>query len=198
MWQKFFLTLVWLLSCLSVQAQWNLVKENGGIKVYTADSESSPVNAVKVEATVKGTCQKLVSVLLAIEKQPQWVYATSQAYLIRKISENELLYYVETALPWPAKNRDAVIRMNIVENTVAKARITTVGEPDAIAGKSGKMRVSQFSGIWEAVAVDNKHIHIVYELNLNPGGSLPAGIVNIFVSKGPYETFANLSQLLAD
>ncbi|MDO1444832.1 START domain-containing protein [Rhodocytophaga aerolata] len=193
----FYLICLLAFSCFSAQAQWNLEKETNGIKIYTAESSTSPVKSVKVEAVFKGTCQKIISILKEVEKQPQWVYATKQAYLIQEISATELLYYVETALPWPARNRDAAVRMTI-EQTPAdkKVIITTIGEPEAIPAKSGKIRVPQLKGIWQVKEVADGKINIEYILDLNPGGSLPAGVVNLFVTKGPYETFINLAKLL--
>jgi hypothetical protein len=45
-------------------------------------------------------------------------------------------------------------------------------------------------------AAGHDQISITYQLQVDPDGSLPAWIVNLFVSKGPYETFRNLSALL--
>jgi hypothetical protein len=39
-------------------------------------------------------------------------------------------------------------------------------------------------------------INIVYTFDADPGGSLPAWLVNMFADKGPYESFKKLSVLL--
>ena len=41
-----------------------------------------------------------------------------------------------------------------------------------------------------------KTISIVYIFEVEPGGSLPAWVVNMFADKGPYETFKKLSDML--
>jgi hypothetical protein len=41
-----------------------------------------------------------------------------------------------------------------------------------------------------------KTISIVYIFDAEPGGSLPAWVVNMFTDKGPYESFKKLSELL--
>jgi hypothetical protein len=87
--------------------------------------------------------------------------------------------------------------MLINENTTGNTlKITTVGEPDTAPVQKEKIRVPQFRGVWDAEAVEDGKLRIEYTLDLDPGGSLPAGIVNLFVAKGPYETFINLSRLL--
>jgi hypothetical protein len=198
MWQNLFLLMSMLLASNSVSmAQWTLEREENGIKVYTAQSGTSSVKSVKVEGTFKGTCDKVITVFRDIENQKRWVYATKQAYLIEKVSDNEFLYYVETALPWPAKNRDAVVRMHIEKNASGtQVKIRAIGEPEAAPEQKGKVRVPEFKGIWQVATAEEGKIHIEYILDLNPGGGLPASAVNLFVYKGPYESLVNLGKLL--
>jgi hypothetical protein len=77
-----------------------------------------------------------------------------------------------------------------------RVKITTTGEPKAMPIQKGKVRVPMFKGIWEVKDAGNGEIRIVYLLDLDPGGSLPAGVTNLFVARGPHETFINLSRLL--
>jgi hypothetical protein len=77
MWQRLLLLAGVLLSANSVlQAQWNLAKDEKGIQVYTSDAGTSQVKSIKAVATLKGSCQQLVSLFRDIDKQTQWVYAT--------------------------------------------------------------------------------------------------------------------------
>jgi hypothetical protein len=39
-------------------------------------------------------------------------------------------------------------------------------------------------------------IYIIYEVEVDPGGSIPGWIANMFVAKGPFETFGNLGKKL--
>jgi len=42
----------------------------------------------------------------------------------------------------------------------------------------------------------SKSISIVYTFEADPGGNLPAWLVNSFADKGPYESFKKLAELL--
>jgi hypothetical protein len=179
------------------QAQWQLKKEENGISIYTAPSDSPNIRSIKTVAEFNGTCKKLVAIFRDIERQKQWVYAAREAYTIKEIDGNELLYYVETALPWPARNRDAAVRMKINQNSAGNTvNITTIGEPQAAPAQNGKIRVPHFEGRWEVKAVGADKIYIEYYLNIDPGGNVPSWITDLFIAKGPYETFTNLLQLL--
>jgi hypothetical protein len=179
------------------QNQWDLSKNKNGIKVYTRKTDSSDFKSVKVDAVLTGTPAKLVDILMGIDKNIKWVYHTKTLRLIKRYNANELLYYAETSLPWPMKNRDQPIRITVFPDSLyKKVRITTVGEPDATPKTNGIVRVPYFLGIWDVTAINNSQIAIQYYLNVDPGGSIPAWISNMFAAKGPYETFVNLSNLL--
>ncbi len=179
------------------EKNWDLVKEKNGILVYTSDTEASALKSIKVSAVFEGTPEKLWAVLQDVNAQKEWVYATKSSKLLKRTSPNELLYYVETAVPWPASNRDVPIRMKMTENKANQSlTINTIGLPKAIPANDGKVRVPHMAARWEVKAVGKNKIKIDYFLDLDPGGAIPAWIVNLFVTKGPYETFTNLGELL--
>ncbi|MGZ4049885.1 MAG: START domain-containing protein [Bacteroidia bacterium] len=181
----------------SAQQDWELSKDKNDIKVYTRKTDSSDFKSVKVEAVFTGTCEKLAGILMGVDKNIKWVYNTKSLHLIQRFNANELIYYAETSLPWPMRNRDQAIRINLFPDSINHAlKITTVGEPKAIPVTKGIVRVPYFLGVWQVKEIANKKISIEYYLNVDPGGSIPAWISNMFVAKGPYETFVNLSKLL--
>lgn len=177
--------------------EWELTKEKNGIKVYTAKEASSKFKDIKVEAVFTGTIQKLVSILMNVANTKNWVYGTKDSYLIRKINANEILYYSETALPWPVNNRDIPIKMQLNSdprnNTL---KVFASGVPNAIPQKKGVVRIPYFNAFWDVKYDGKSKLIISYVLKMDPGGTVPAGVTNMFITKGPYETFNNLGEML--
>ncbi len=182
-----------------LKSDWDLSKDENGIKVYTRKTDSSDFKSVKVETIFTGTCEKLAGILMGVDKNIKWVYNTKSLHPIKRFNDNELIYYAETSLPWPMKNRDQAIRINLYPDAANHAlKIITTGEPNAIPVTKGIVRVPYFLGVWNVKEINNGKISIEYYLNVDPGGSVPAWISNMFVAKGPYETFVNLSKLLKE
>ena len=182
---------------IKAQPAWHQVKDKNNIKVYTSESDSSDIKHIKVTALFDGSLDKIKAIFLDIGKQKDWVYGTKQSYVLKETSEQDLLYYVETSLPWPLSNRDIAIDMKFDENKKDNTMvIRTVGVPSAIPVKKGIVRVPHFTGDWYFKETGNNKLSIEYYLFVDPGGSLPAWVVNIFISRGPYETFSKLSGLL--
>ena len=188
-----------ILHCLQVFCQdgWELSKEGNGIKVYTTTLYNSSFKSVKVDCTLEGTINKLIAVLKNVDGNNHWVYNTKQTHLVKNISDMEFIYYAETSLPWPLRNRDMVINMLFDKNNTSSIlTVKQTGMKDEAPEQDGKVRVPYFNGLWEVSRVDEKYISIHYQLSVDPGGSVPSWAYNMFVSKGPYKTFTNLAELL--
>jgi len=193
-----FVVFLLALSCASFsQVAWQLIKEKNGFKVYTANQESSKFKSVQVEAVLNGTLQKLAQILRHVKNNKDWVYNTKQSFPIKVINANEVLYYSETALPWPVSNRDIPVRLKLDVNTQQNTmRVTALGEPNAVPLQKGIVRIQQYSTIWDVKYDGKNSIFITYYLKIDPSGNIPINIINMFLSKGPYETFENLGRLL--
>ena len=178
------------------QSPWHLNKEKNGIKVYSRATDSSRFHSIKIEAVFDGTWEKLFAILVDVGHQNKWVYKTKRSHLIKKISKYELLYYTETELPWPMSNRDGAIRMKIFDSPSNIHRIVSLNEPGAIPLTPGLVRLAYYKAVWEVKSLEKNKIAITYLLDIHPGGGLPPWVVNTFITTGPYETFANLSELL--
>jgi hypothetical protein len=125
------------------------------------------------------------------------VYNVKNSHIIRKINPYDLYYYTETIMPWPMSNRDAVVHLKIVKDSLQRfLKISSVGEPKFIAEKSGKVRVPRSLVNWYVTMPSSKTIRIVYTFDADPGGSIPSWLANMFVDKGPFESFKKLSELL--
>ncbi len=186
----------WMVPC-SAQYEWKLRKDEDGIKVYRGTAPNSALKAIKVECTLEGTMNALESVLSKVGLQKEWVYHNKTAYLLKKEGPGDLYYYTETIMPWPIVNRDAVVHLLIARDSIHHTLdITGTGVPQYIPEKKGKVRVVSSLVHWYVTTPTAGKIHIVYTIEIDPGGSLPAWLVNMFADKGPYESFKNLAELL--
>lgn len=179
------------------QANWKLTKNEDGIRVFQKDSKTSNFKSIRVECTLDGTYDKLINVINNIAGYQNWVYHNKATSLIKRISPYEFYYYTETYLPWPMDNRDAVMHTVITRDSLNRfLRIHSSAAPSYIAKKAGKVRI-RFSDInWYVTSPAANKIKILYTFETDPGGNVPAWLVNSFADKGPYESFKKLAELL--
>jgi hypothetical protein len=174
------------------QTKWELKKENDGIKVYTAITPNSPFRSVKVDCILDASCSQLIAMLLDVEKQPEWVFNTKTTRLLQKVKPNEVIFYAEVSVPWPCANRDYVAHFTINQLSQEHVVIESHAEASYLAEKDGIIRVKKSSGRLEAYNINKDQIRLTYTVSFDPAGSIPAWLTNMFVTKGPYETFKKL------
>lgn len=182
----------------SAQYDWKLDKDRDGIKIYLSDVAGTSYKAVKVECTFPGTYTKLFNILTTVSRNSEWVYNSKTNYILKQTNPLDFIYYSETRFPWPLSNRDAVIHVRIRTDSMPKFFTSAgTGEPKFIPERSGKVRLPHYSSYWKVTMPTPQTIHIYYILEADPGGNIPAWLSNVFVDKGPYETFKKLGEILS-
>jgi hypothetical protein len=181
------------ITTVSAQTEWKLKNEKNGIKVYTSEVTGSKFKAIKVDCELQATLSQIVKVLLDIKGCPEWLYHTKLCVLIKEVSPSELYYYSEISIPWPAQNRDFVAHLKVYQN--AETKVVTIHGP-AVPGfvpvKDGLVRVQSSKGLWIITPLTNSRVKVVYTLQLDPGGNIPAWLVNLFAAEGPMKSFQGL------
>jgi len=175
------------------QSDWKLSTQKDGVKVYTLNLPDSKFKAIKVECEIDATQSQLVALLMDVNTSADWVYHTKSCTLIKQVSPSELYYYSEVNLPWPAANRDFVAHLIVSQNPETK--VVVIDGP-AVNGmvpvKNGIVRITNSTGKWTITPDGIDKVKVEYTLHVEPGGSIPAWMANMFATQGPLEIFKKL------
>jgi hypothetical protein len=199
--KAFFICLLYLPTFLpaSDKNDWTLKREKDGINIYSRPSDCSKVNDIRVYMDLTGTVEQLAAILRDVNGYSGWVYSTRTASMIKKVGENEFIYYAEVGTPWPAANRDYYADLKITLNPANHSmNVVSVGMKDYQPEKKDFVRVPMSKGSWTVTTQSARKIHLQYILQIDPGGSIPAWILNSFVAKAPLETFSSLKKKMED
>jgi hypothetical protein len=180
------------------QSEWKLRKDEDGIKVFTTNGINSNFKSVKVECTVKARLSQLVAFLLDIERQHEWVYSNYNGRLLKKYGDNELAFYSEVSVPWPCTDRDYIAHFTMKQVSPQLLTIDSHAESGLLPEKAGRIRVKFSNAHWDVTTVNHDLLKIVYVVQFDPAGSVPAWLTNLFVTKAPFQTFEKLREGAAD
>ena len=197
--KTFFIILMALVCQLTVKSQqsWNLKKDKNGIKIFTRKTDSSTIDELKVECTIEGTLSQLAAVILDMNSHTDWVYKSSKCYLLKQNSPTDLLFYNETECPWPLNNRDLVAHLTLTQDPTNKTMIIEARDVDGyLPVRKDIVRTKHSYVRWKVIPIDDKNLQIEYTIQVDPAGSIPSWILNLFASKGPYETFMKLKEIV--
>ncbi|SEN05778.1 START domain-containing protein [bacterium A37T11] len=189
-----------LSSCLTnafTQENWKFVTNKQGINVYSKAVADSKVKAIKATCELDASASQLVKLLLDVKAGEEWVYHTKSCKLLKQVSPAELYYYSEINIPWPLENRDFVAHMRASQDKETK--VVTIDGP-AVSGwvdpREGIVRISQSKGRWVIKPISKQKIQVEYTLQVDPGGVIPAWMVNMFAAQGPIESFKKMKEQL--
>ncbi|WP_276133342.1 START domain-containing protein [Polluticoccus soli] len=179
------------------QHNWELKKQDGALKIYTGTAEVSKVKALKVEYILNASLSTFAATLLDVEGQAAWVYSTKSSSLLKRVNDSEFIAYSEKVMPTPFSNRDLITKVHMHQDPATKVlTINVLGLPNYIPEKDGLVRVPMARARWTLTPISSNQVKVEYIAEAEPGGSIPAWVANLFLLKGPTESFKRLSAIV--
>ena len=173
--------------------EWKLVKNSDSIKVYVQKGPSSQLKVVKVETVLKATLSELVATIKDAENHTNWIFLSKKAKVIERIDDKNWKYYGITDAPWPVYDRDFITMIRLKQDkTDYSITITSTSIPHYLPKNEDMVRIPYIRSVWTFNPLQNGTVHISFELEADPGGSIPLWVINMAVSKGPYKTMEGL------
>jgi len=192
--------LLFLFCSVSLSGQgndWVLKKNKNDIKVYYRDSETSRVKELRMTFDVKSSLSTLVAVLNDVEAFDDWVYKLDITKMVRRVSPTEIYYYNEMNFPWPLDNRDFIVRSTIEQNPKTKVVVSHgVSAHNYLDEKDDIVRIKILDIKWFFYPKADGTITVDYFLKSDPGGNLPAWLINLALDQGPMETIIKFRKIL--
>lgn len=190
-------SIITFLSCHCLFAQHNckLRKDEDGIKVYTCSTDTSKFKSIKAECEVNCSLQKLDSFLLNFENYTRWQFKTTECRVLRKISDSEFVYYAKVEAPWPVSDRDMVVRLRSKRSS-RQLMISANSESGVLPEKENLVRVPASRSQWIITEKSKDKLEIKYAIQIDPGGNVPAWLVNWVCANAPLQSFQALKEQL--
>jgi hypothetical protein len=176
---------------------WELRSNKNGIAVYTKTVEGYSVSSVKSVCTFNSTLSGMVALVLDIPAYKKWIFHCADAKILKWISPSKLIYYQEISVPWPADNRDFIARLKMSQdNKTGLITVIVENEPNYQPEKPGKVRLKKFSEIVIISPMGKNKSELSYEMLMDVGGNIPGWMVNMAITSGPYESLAEMRNLI--
>jgi START domain len=174
-----------------------LRKDADGIKVYTCKAEHTKLKSIKATFSVNVSSVELVKLVKDIAGYNEWQYNTTNARVLKVISDDELIYYAEVVAPWPISNRDLVVHLKVNREPLTNTIIISANSlPDYTPNKKGIVRVPMSTSQWVIRLISESSVSVDYTMLINPGGSVPAWMVNMVAEEAPYMSFRDFKKII--
>ncbi|MEE2904513.1 MAG: START domain-containing protein [Myxococcota bacterium] len=195
---SFLMTLVAFSSeSVASSGTWDEIVNDDGVQVWRKKIAGSPFVAFRGETLVDASIKKVLAVLNDQDNKTSWMHRCVANYAIEYKKLGQVIIYNRTGSNFPlVADRDVVVETNLTYDTengvidiVAVDTTHKNGPPIDGVVRMKKLRLN-----WRLTFVSKEKTLVRYEVQTDPGGAIPAWVVNL-VSKGvPKKTLAGLKR----
>lgn len=173
---------------------WATVADEDGITVSSRPSEHSPLPIFRGVGRVDAPVLEVLAVVTDAERHHEWIFSCSASALVAQTSDSTGIVYNRTDTPWPVPDRDVVLdsRVEIIDGErEVIVRFSATSHPDR-PPTDGVVRMPYLHGHYHLWAEDDAHTRVEYQVDGDPGGSLPAWLATRGTRDMPLETLRSL------
>ena len=174
-------------------AERSVVREENGI---TVEEEGAPGRALPIltgTTTMAAPPEQVASWIRATPTHTDWMHNCEEARRLRREGD-VVIVYNRIGSPWPVSDRDVVLRSTETELEGGGIRIefrSTTEESLPVV--PGVVRMPRLVGSYDLRPVEGG-TRVVYTVDSDPGGRLPAWLVKQATKDLPYFTLENLRE----
>lgn len=186
------------LPAFAAEDEWKQIHEENGIKVWQREVEGSSFVEFRGAAEVKANLRMILAVLHDNDRKTEWLGRCAENRLVRakKTAGNNVIYNrTRSGVPL-IDDRDVVIESFLtVQREQKKVRIDVKNVSDPLAPeRDGIVRMPKLTLSWTLEYKNPTTTGVVYQVQADPGGLLPAWIVNLVSKEIPFKTISGLRE----
>jgi hypothetical protein len=179
------------------QEDWKLKRERNGISIYTREQAESPLKEYRARALIAHPIHKVFTFLADLERHPEWVFRCTGLTILEGQVGKQVTYHTTYDIPWPMRDRDLTVEATITHHAGGK-RIESLSE-DIMLDHPLENGVIRMPGYREWVIleeIDSANTLFIAEGYADPGGTVPAWLVNMFLVDGIYDSVIKTRDIL--
>lgn len=168
------------------------------LKIYTCPVPSSDFLSFVGIADIDAPQHSVLHLLYDLDAATEWVWKTSEMRILKELSEDEgrIVYQLVNA-PWPLSDREIISQsQGFKDSKTGEVFIKMTAKPDFLPENDNYVRVRQLEGAWNIMPLAEDKCRVVFRLHLEPGGEIPSWLANIAVIDTPYNTMANMREMV--
>ena len=198
-WLLGLLAFSWMGSSDSFAAEkaWKEIYVKDGVTVWQKKVPDNPFVAFRGEIEINASIKKVLAVLNNQDRKTGWMQNCTENWVVEHRGVGNLVVYNRTGSHFPfVADRDVVAETNLTFD-VKRGRIDIVAvnikHPDK-GLVDGVIRMENLYLLWSLQFLDKTRTRVVYEVQSDPGGWVPAWVVNLVAKGIPYGTLVGLRE----
>jgi hypothetical protein len=178
---------------------WRYLSSKDDIAVSERDVARSALPDFRGEVEIAADAYEILAVILDVPAQTKWMWKCRESRVLATESDEVKLVYQVLNSPWPAEDRDVVLRGEAHIDGPGRARVRFVSHEDTdMPPVADLVRMVRLDGEFELVALDPTHTRVTYTMAADPGGTLPLLFRRATVRESLVDTLVGLRRRVAE
>lgn len=178
-------------------AAWELQRNDEQAMAYSRIDKASGLQVCRVETVMKASLNALVAMQRDAARIPQWMDGVKSSRIVQE-ADNYYITHTLVPSPWPVKDRDSVVRSDIRQQEDGSVLIEFASVEGVVPLQKSYERVQNVKGYWCFTPLQDGKTRVEYEVMVDPGGKLPAWLVNRFALDVPYNSIKQMHKRVRD
>jgi len=172
------------------ETKWTKVKDKEGIQVYRAHSETSRLKTFRVVTRFElEDIRAFAAMMLDGESYPEWGHMVSGTEITPTKSKLDYGVYMTTRLPWPVMNRHVKGNYHFSQSEDYSILIELTQAEIPPPARKGYILSPEVFGYFFLKPIPNsKEVELTTEIFVDPGGYVPAFMVNLITDDVSFYT----------
>ncbi len=183
--------------CLMAQS-WEFAKEKEGIRVYTMKADDKPLKAYKGITDIDAPAEKVFALIENVNNTDWWDKNLSQIKVLGYEKNKFAKYHLIFDMPWPVSDRELFVDAEVTIDPATGIR-KIIAVPLRVSTQPAKdlIRINEYRQTWTVRPVSSNLTQVTLEGYVNPGGSLPAWIINMFIVDAPMNSIGEIKKRMS-
>lgn len=180
---------------------WESIANKDGIEVFQRKVPGSSFISFKGVGVVDASIYDVYSVIFDIRNKTELLSNCADYQLLKFKSMGNLVVYTRTQAPIVfISDRDTVLETKVDFRPESKTIFAGFkkGDDTLMPPPDDAVRTKELQGAWTLEVLTPTTTQVTYEVNANPGGLLPAWLVNLGSRRLPLKTLLNLRKQITD
>ncbi len=181
----------------SGEPKWEFLTEKDGIHVWKRELPGSDMPSFRGQTFMKASIEDIMKVMVDVKRHADWIYGCKESAML-ELNGDRAIMYNRTAAPWPVWDRDVIFETLVQQAQDKRSLVMNFNRIDApLRPVPNKViRLPRFEGFFKLWEIEPKKTKILYQVESDPGGSLPRWLAIMGAKSLPYETLNRLRKLV--
>lgn len=167
------------------------------LQIYTCPVPTSEFLSFVVIAVIDAPQHSVLHLLYDLDAATEWVWKTREMKILKELGDQGRIVYQLVSAPWPLSDREIISQsQGYKDPKTDEIFIKMIAKPDFLPENDNYVRVRQLEGAWNIMPLSENQCRVVFRLHLEPGGEIPSWLANIAVIDTPYNTMANMREMV--